>query len=568
MKIRIIIIAMMVFTIAVIVLAALLSGGNLLVMNKNHLSPQPTATSNNPISRENMLQGSDAWQIPHGKAATTQIQAYAGATSVLPGQKLTFYVSLQTDNAPFSVEVYRLGWYGGAGGRLMTSQFNIVGHTQGYYDPKENLLVGCPSCRSDPQTHLLEANWQPSYVLTIGADWTTGIYLAKFIDGTGLQTYVPFDVRGNDHSAYVAVTPDTTYAAYDTWGGASLYELDDTVPGEDLNAARASKVSFDRPYLEGNGSSQVLLYEVYAIHWWERQGYDISYISDVDLHENPAQLLNHRAYISLGHDEYWTKEMRDGVESARDHGVGLAFLGANASYWQMRFEPDSAGVPDRIVVCYKVTSYPNTLANDPLYGSDNTRVTAQWRDPVIGRPENALVGIMYSDFSHQQQGFPWVLSAQANAPFVDGTGLQTGQHYGCDVVGYEWDHVFMNGAGPANLQVLATSSTKNQNGVADVSNTTYYIAPSHALVFASGSIYWAQSLDNYRFLTDNLCSHQTSEVPGMQKLMANIMNGLITPQALSGQALASATRNPSSIGVGPNTVVADPLLRRRMTKKS
>jgi hypothetical protein len=566
---RNVILAMLVFTLGVIVLVGVLFGGNPFTFNKGNPSPQPPTTATNPISRENAQMGTDAWQIPPGKAASTQIQAYAGATSVMPGQKLTFYVSTQVDTTAYSVEIYRLGWYEGAGGRLMASQLDIAGHAQGYYDANQNRLIGCTSCHIDAKTHLIEANWQPSYVLTIPTGWTTGIYLAKFIDVNGFQTYVPFDVRGNDHSAYVVVTPDTTYAAYDTWGGASLYKLDDSVPGEDTNAARATKVSFDRPYLEGDGSSQVLLYEVDAIHWWERQGYDISYISDVDLHENPAQLLNHKAYISLGHDEYWTKEMRDGVESARDHGVGLAFLGANASYWQMRFEPDSAGTPDRTVVCYKVQSFPNTLANDPLYGKDNTRVTAQWRDPVLDRPENAMIGIMYSGFTHQQQGFPWVLGAQANAPFVAGTGLQPGQQYGCDVVGYEWDRVFKNGAGPANLQVLATSTTKTQDGVADVSNTTYYIAASHALVFATGSIYWTESLDDYRFVGDASCPQQNSGVPGMQQLMANIMNALITPQALPGRVFASTKLSlASSMKLALDAMFADSCLRRRMTRAS
>ncbi|HAG97905.1 MAG TPA: hypothetical protein DCL75_03340, partial [Ktedonobacter sp.] len=108
--------------------------------------------------------------------------------------------------------------------------------------------------------------------------------------------------------------------------------------------------------------SQVLAFEANAVHWMERQGYDLSYISNVDLHDDPAQLRHHHAYISLGHDEYWTKQMRDGVERARNDGVGLAFLGANASFWQMRFEADSAGTPDRTVVCYKVSTLQNDLA--------------------------------------------------------------------------------------------------------------------------------------------------------------------------------------------------------------
>ncbi len=493
--------------------------------------PQVPATPtsniiNNTIMNENIHPGTSSWEIPGDKEATTQIQAYADATSVSPGQKLTFYVSTQIEGTSYSISIYRLGWYEGLGGRLMSFQANQIGHAQGYYDPNTKRLVGCNSCRVDTQTGLVEAHWQASYRLTVPSDWTTGVYLAKFTDANDMQTYAPFDVRGNAHSAYVAVTSDTTYAAYNNWGGYSLY------PFNSLNTnglGRGVKVSFDRPYAQGYGSGYVLQFEVDAIRWLEQQGYDLSYISSVDLHEDPAQLLQHRAYLSLPHDEYWSKEMRDGVEKARDQGVGLAFLGANASYWQIRFERDTAGVPNRTIVCYKVQTMYHDLALDPLYGKDNTRVTSQWRDPVLNRPENALIGIMFSNQidTTKQSSFPWEVDPSAKSWLLDGTGLQPGQQYGCDLVGYEWDRIFNNGATPPGLQVLATSHTTSGNNTADISNTTYYIAPSGAIVFATGSIYWANSLDSYRFSTDKTCVGQNLVIPGMQKLMAHVMDALV-----------------------------------------
>ena len=521
----------------VVALVGLLFGLGLLSFGTSKPHAQPTATptgnpivrktatlTGNPIVRENALTGTSDWQIPHGKGATIQIQAYASATSILPGQKLTFYVSTQMEGTSYSIGFYRLGWYRGFGGRLMALQANQIGHAQGYYDETNHSLVSCSSCRVDTQTGLVEANWQPSYTLTVPSDWTTGIYLTKITDANGIQTYVPFDVRGNTHSAYVAVTSDTTYAAYNDWGGDSLYGFNSLKTNA---VGRAVKVSFDRPYTAEYGAGNVLGFEANAIHWLERQGYDLSYISSVDLHEDPAQLLHHRAYVSLGHDEYWTKEMRDGVEHARDQGVGLAFLEANASYWQIRFESDSAGIPDRTIVCYKVETVHKDLARDPLYGKDNTRVTAQWRDPVLNRPENALIGIMFSSLTDTQQkvGFPWQGNPAANSSLLDGTGLQPGQQYGCDLVGYEWDRIFNNGATPAGLQVLGVSHTVSEFNTADVSNTTYYIAPSGAMVFATGSIYWTSVLDSYRFSADKACPSRV--IPGIQKLMANVMDALV-----------------------------------------
>jgi hypothetical protein len=521
-------VVVVVFFIVAVVLAGIISGQDLFASQTNIGDSKLPVAPGNPIVVENAHLGTDSWKIPTGKEASTEIQAYASATSVVPGQQLTFYVSTQQDGIAYSIDIYRLGWYEGFGGRLMTSVGYQTGHAQGYYNEAAERLVDCKSCYVDPKTGLVEANWRSSYTLSVPLDWTTGMYLAKFTDIDGKQTYVPFDVRGNSHSLFIAVTPDITSAAYNTWGGYSLYQAGRLVHvDENVELPRGLKVSFDRPFIQDHGSGQLLEFEADAIHWMERQGYDLSYISDVDLHEQPAQLLDHRAYLSFGHDEYWTKEMRDGVEQARDKGVGLAFLGANAAYWQVRLGPDSAGRPDRTIVCYKVQTATPDLARDPLYGLDNTRLTTQWRDPILARPENALIGVMYSDLTHQQEGFPWMVSPKAKSVLLDGTGLQAGQHYGCDLVGYEWDRVFANGATPAGLQVLGTSHVLNSIGAADTSNTTYYIAPSGAMVFATGSIYWTRALDNYRFQTDTSCTGQSSVVPGMQKLMAHVMAALV-----------------------------------------
>ncbi len=471
---------------------------------------------NNPISRENMLPGTTQWQISEGKGATTQIQAYTSALSVAPGQKLTFYVSTLHEGTTYDIEVYRLGWYQGNGGRLMTAIQRLVGQAQGYYDAQTDKLVASPSSYADAKTGLVEARWKTSYTRTIPSAWTTGVYLVKCIDEQCIQTYTYFNVLGNPAATYAVVTADTTAAAYNTWGGHSLYATDSLM--------RGTKVSFDRPSTQSYGADQVLAFDMNAIRWMERQGYDLSYMSSVDLHTNAVALLQHKAYISLGHDEYWTREMRDGVEYARDHGVGLAFLEANACYNQVRLEPNSVGEPDRTVVCFKVASHAQDLSLDPLYGVDNSRLTTTWRDPVVNRPENALIGIMYSDTNGQVRGFPWVAYSSGNLPMLQKTGLTAGQVHGTGLVGYEWDRVFHNGATPAGLQILASSPTVNDLGEHDVSHTTYYIAPSGALVFATGSLYWTAALDDYRFSKD---AKAVPVVPQMQQLMENVMNALV-----------------------------------------
>jgi hypothetical protein len=458
---------------------------------------------------------------PRDHIATTQIQAYVGAESVWRGAKLQFFVSVQVDGAPYYVEIFRLGWYGGLGARLVHVA-REMGRAQGYYDEETRGLVSCPTCRVDSKTGLIEANWRDSFDLTIPTTWLSGVYLARFVLADGVATQAQFIVRDNRLSPYLAVIPSTTFAAYNPWGGYSLYE------GPDHRVeSRAVKVSFDRP-MTSVSFMQSMTYEVDAVRWIERKGYDVTYVSDIDLHAQPAMLLDHTAYLSLGHDEYWTKEMRDGVELARDAGINLAFFGANASYWQMRFEPSSAGVANRVVVCYKMYDQvgPRT---DPLSETDPSRVTTQWRDPHIGRPENALIGVMYSNFNSQPSGFPWRASATPGLRLLAGTGLVAQQEYGCQIVGTEWDKAFNNGAGPKNLHVLSDSPTmvvSSHATTADTSNSAYYVAPSGALVFASGSLKWAYALDMLRLVPDDACQGKTNSIPEIERLMTNVMDAL------------------------------------------
>lgn len=483
-------------------------------------TPSPSADPLNgtAIIRENQQAGTDAWRVDRGHQATTQIQAYASDVSVQAGDTLTFYVSVQADGDAYTLAIYRLGWYGGLGGRLMYTT-DQVGVAQGYYDAATQRIVDCATCQFDGATDMIDADWNPSVRVGIPAAWLTGVYLAKLTEGNGYETTVSFDVRGDPNSAYLAVTSDTTVAAYNTWGGHSFYMGIGT--GEASWNSRAKKVSLNRP-VAGTGLAQGLLYEIDTIRWMERLGYDVSYMSNIDLDLRPNSLDTHRAFISLGHDEYWSAKMRAVVTHARDTGIGLAFIGANDIYWQIRFERDNHDVSDRVIVCYKNPGI------DPLYQKDNAHLTTQWRDPLVGQPENSVIGIMYSANTSQPHGYPWYLGPDVSAPLLDGTGLIPGQPYGCDIVGYEWDRVAKNGRTPANLQVIGASPTVDyHNNQPDTSNTAYYIAPSGALVFDAGTIAFSYALDDLRLLENADCAGQNDVVPGLQRLMENVMRALV-----------------------------------------
>src|SRR5207245_750847 len=211
------------------------------------------------------------------------------------------------------------------------------------------------------------------------------------INADGYQNYVTFVVRDGRPAPFLyqwSVATDQAYNNYPNDGrtGKSLYTYNSygakTVSGD----TRAVKVSFDRPFL-GLGVGGFFAWEIFFVRWLERSGYDVTYSTDIDTHANGGELKRHKAFLSVGHDEYWSKEMFDAAEAARDTGVNLGFFNANAVYWQVRFEPSAAGVANRVMVCYR------DAAIDPVHARTTT---TQWRHRPRSRPAHALLGLRLS----------------------------------------------------------------------------------------------------------------------------------------------------------------------------
>lgn len=492
----------LVVVLALVLVTVIGYGGLRLVQSR--LSASAVA---NPIPAENAHVGTTAWIYPASAIASDEIQGYASARSVQANDTLTFYVSTQHAGAPYTATIYRLGWYGGTGAREM-QQLQERGDAQGYYDEPKQRLVDCATCTIDPATHMVQANWRPSFQIQIPATWTTGVYLTDLREAaTGKVAMLYFVVRGNTSAPYLVTTPDTTTAAYNVWGGYSLYIGLSFTPTD-----RATQVSLDRPVVPFGGFNwqlaermpydQGLPTFINTVRFLEKNGYNLSYESDLDIDQHPQTAQAHRVLISMGHDEYWSATMRSAFQQARDQGISLIFLGANAVYWEIRFAADAQGRADHIILCDK--SSPGTTL---------------WRN---SNPENALIGVMYAANSPSGTGFPWQLAQNASSPLLKDTGLVSGQAYGCDLVGYEWDTVFDNGKSPKGLVVLSDSPATAQKK-SYVSNTTYYYAPSGAFIFASGSIYWARALDAFRLFPGGTCHAQSEVIPGMQKLFQNVL---------------------------------------------
>src|SRR4029077_18253641 len=150
--------------------------------------------------------------------------------------------------------------------------------------------------------------------------------------------------------------------------------------------------------------------------------------TDVDTHANGAAIMNHRALLSVGHDEYWSKEMFDAAQAARDGGVNLAFFGADAIFWQVRFEPSAAGVADRVMVCYKDASI------DPVQGPTTT---VNWRSAPVNRPEQTLEGVQFTSEVPWGHNVDYVVTNSSHWAYT-GTGFKNGDVVP-GILGYEMD---------------------------------------------------------------------------------------------------------------------------------
>ncbi|HEX8132423.1 MAG TPA: N,N-dimethylformamidase beta subunit family domain-containing protein [Actinomycetes bacterium] len=413
------------------------------------------------VTVENRRAGTAGWRIAH-EGPREAIQGWADHASATAGDRVRLYVA--TTARRFRVEAYRMGWYGGLGARLVWRSGQLPGHRQ-------------PPPTLTPGTNMVATHWRPSLSLTVGADWPPGDYLLKLVAATG-QRYLPLTVRDDrSHAALVIQNAVTTWQAYNRWGGRNLY-----VGPDGTLVTRSRVVSYDRPYY-ANGASEFLGNEDPLVRLVERLGLDVTYWTDLDLHRHPERLLAHRGLVSLGHDEYWSTRMRRGVEAARDHGVNLAFLGANAVFRHIRLQPSPTG-PDREEVNYKPWSAPD----DPAWKTDPSQVTTDWRQPPLNDPESRLLGAQYEC----NPTFAAGVVVRPSSWLFAGTGVRAGTRLP-GLVGDEYDRVQPGAPRPRGVQVLLHSPVHCRGP--SFADTTWYTAGSGAGVFDAGTGSWVCQLE-------------------------------------------------------------------------
>ena len=447
---------------------------------------QPIA---NEIACENTKPGNPASEWDVSGSGSAAIQGYATSIGVNQGETVSFKVD--TPSTDYRIDIYRMGYYGGSGARKITT-----------IQPSASLPQNQPDCQTTASTGLIDCgNWGVSASWAVPADAVSGIYLAKLVreDGTAGSSHMVFIVRDDDGgSELLFQTSDTTWQAYNQYGGNSLYV--------GSPAGRAYKVSYNRPFTtRGTGAEDWVFNAEYPmVRWLERNGYDVSYTTGVDTDRLPAELLEHETYMSVGHDEYWSGAQRANVEAARAAGVNLAFFSGNEIFWKTRWENNR-----RTLVTYKETHANAKIDPEPLIW------TGTWRDPRFsppadgGRPENALSGQLFQVNAGATTAIR-VPAADGKMRFWRNTTIAT-QAAGATAtlpdgtLGYEWDEDTDNGYRPAGSFRLSSTTVPGAPALTDYGsnfasrtvdhNMTYYRAASGARVFGSGTVQWAWGLD-------------------------------------------------------------------------
>jgi hypothetical protein len=419
---------------------------------------QPTLTvsvTDDQITEAELIEGVGAdWTIrqPSG----TSLQGYASKTSVFPGEIIDLYIhSLE----PYKLEIFRMGYYKGEGAKHISTIQELPSNIQSI----------------DSNSKTMESNWKRTLQIKAAKTWQSGVYLVKLTNKSEKSSYLTFVVKDKEPKAPIGILISTnTYQAYNNWGGKSLYGYNST------NKEAAVEVSFNRPYNNGRGAGEFFAYEYNMIRWLEKKGYKMTYFTDTDVDNGLLSKLNIKLLLIPGHDEYWTKSMRDNIQEETSSRINLAVFNANVAYWQVRLNDG-----DRLMAGYK-----KRADEDPYLKINPKEVTTKFRSEPVNRPESEVLGIMYQGIPEQKQQ-PLVISNPSHWIFK-GTGLKKGDKI-AGVVGGEIDQYDGEMKG---VEVLAESPVRLY-GEDKMAHVVWYNKPAEGKVFATGTFYWSWFLDSY-----------------------------------------------------------------------
>jgi len=465
------------------------------------VSPKLSAADapENSIVHENKNRGTQDWLLTKLEPAKGSgeddpwqrrpaIEGFCSHTSLRAGETLRVYVSTNPPSR-YRAEIYRMGYYGGAGGRHMRS----LGPFSGTVQPTP----------TDEDKQLVQCAWKPGFEFEIPRDWLSGVYLGKLqAADSGYESYFVFIVRDDRRADFLFQCSDTTWQAYNRWPAwRSLYDW----KSNKWHTAVGAEISFDRPYSLyynklpaglvplTNGSGEFLLWEHPLSFWMEKEGYDVTYISNLDTHTDPKGLLRGKGFLSVGHDEYWSLDMYRNVAAARDAGVHLAFLSGNSVSGKILFKPGADGRANRI------------------FGRYNENGSYYFRN------DQDLMGVS----SHGVGAADWICRAPDHWVF-EGTGMKAGDSIP-QLVGWEYHGPPMR-ENPGMIVLARGKVRRYQNETNNEYAAVIYTAAKDNFVFNAATCWWNMLLARPPGAVNPPRTDFSREDARVQRITRNLLN--------------------------------------------
>ena len=297
-----------------------------------------TAPVTNEVACENTKAGNpeSEWGLTN-TTGDESLQGFATSMSVNRGSAISF--KIDTTAPGYTIDIYRIGYYNGDGARRVVTG---LAHSA----PQNQ-----PNCQTTAATGLIDCgNWAVSATWNVPTTMVSGLYIANLTrTDDGGSSHITFVVRNDTSSSDVTVqTSDTTWQAYNTYGGNSLYRCEVACPNVNPDGYMAAlAVSYNRPFQTASVPSWWTSAEYPMIRFLEANGYNLNYVSGVDVHARGNLLQGKKVFLAAGHDEYWSASQRNSVKAARDSGTSLAFFTGNEVFWKTRWADSTLGTTDR-----------------------------------------------------------------------------------------------------------------------------------------------------------------------------------------------------------------------------
>lgn len=362
--------------------------------------------------------GLEWYELPSEDPNVIEVWGYTDQFSYQSGDEVAFHVS--TGAPTFDIKVYRDG--------ASLDEVHSVEGVKGVRSPtpKEGYSVGC--------------GWPVLYKWKLPPGLRSGFYLIVFSIMRGderVEQEAGFCVRPASPKSKIAfMLATSTWMSYNDWGGGSYYGKPGALGGA-LGASEGEvgivpRLHIHRPWARGfmrlpnsavrwttpavpirpkgqsityphfefclaNGFSKWCMgagwaaYDRHFAIWAENNGYEMDYITQHDLQANSDILKDYQCLVTVGHDEYYSWEMRESIEKWLEAGGHFARFGGNLQ-WQIRYEDEG-----RVQICYKGFARQNDpVKDDP---ANIRRMTNAWESQQVNWP-GAQTFASSSTFGH------------------------------------------------------------------------------------------------------------------------------------------------------------------------